>query len=70
MIVCAVRLELVAVCREGGGESLRVQDDLLSVRTESGLGDLKECGGDGSNGLKSKHMRKINELSRDKRTLL
>lgn len=70
MVICAIGLQLVAMCSEAGGKRLRVQDDLLGIRAETGLGDLKEGGGNGSNGLMNKQMRKIDELSIGKPTLL
>jgi len=70
MVICAVGLQLVAVCGETGGKRLGVQDDLLGILAETGLGNLKEGGGNGSNGLMNEQMRKIDELSRGKPTLL
>jgi hypothetical protein len=61
MVICAIGLQLVAMCRESGGEGLRIQDDLLGICAESGLGDLQESGGDGGNSLMKEHIREVTE---------
>ena len=70
MVICPVRLQLVPMRRKSGGQSLCVQNNLLSVCAESGLGHLEESSGNSSNCLMRKKVRKVVEQSWGKLTLL
>jgi hypothetical protein len=51
MVICAIGLKLVAVCRKRRSQCLCIQNDLLSVCAERGLCNLEEGRGDGGDGL-------------------